>query len=258
MSSGAAWIIHDILAKIPHRKNISSLVNQSTHYNSLLAWKTGTSYGFRDAWAIGMTTDYTIGIWTGRPDGTPVPGHYGAQTAVPLLQSVSRNLSILPSVPFILEKRPIKVSNEHHLSIFKKRPASVSQALICWPSGELVSNSDPKSCYKQQLSWILDETIPPVLAINPQLETVFNELKIISISHGSHIKKPEGMNTDLSINLEVQGGHGNIFWFINGQAVKLEATRAVLSYTFEQAGEYHISAIDKLGQMDQVTLFVHI
>ncbi|STL86028.1 penicillin-binding protein 1C [Escherichia coli] len=37
-----------------------------------LAWKTGTSYGYRDAWAIGVNARYVIGIWTGRPDGTPV------------------------------------------------------------------------------------------------------------------------------------------------------------------------------------------
>jgi penicillin-binding protein 1C len=39
-----------------------------------LAWKTGTSYGYRDAWAIGVNARYLIGIWTGRPDGTPVVG----------------------------------------------------------------------------------------------------------------------------------------------------------------------------------------
>ncbi|MBP2299407.1 penicillin-binding protein 1C [Azospirillum picis] len=47
--------------------------------------KTGTSYGFRDAWAFGVTGRYTVGIWVGRPDGTPSPGHYGRNTAAPLL-----------------------------------------------------------------------------------------------------------------------------------------------------------------------------
>jgi penicillin-binding protein 1C len=39
-----------------------------------LAWKTGTSYGFRDAWSVGVGPRYLIGVWIGRPDGTPVPG----------------------------------------------------------------------------------------------------------------------------------------------------------------------------------------
>ena len=50
-----------------------------------VAWKTGTSYGYRDAWALGSTRRYTVGVWVGRPDGTPLPGQYGAMTALPLL-----------------------------------------------------------------------------------------------------------------------------------------------------------------------------
>jgi penicillin-binding protein 1C len=50
-----------------------------------LAFKTGTSYGFRDAWAIGYDSAHTVGVWIGRPDGTPSPGRFGANTAAPLL-----------------------------------------------------------------------------------------------------------------------------------------------------------------------------
>ena len=38
-----------------------------------IAWKTGTSYGFRDEWAVGATRKYTVAVWIGRPDGTPLP-----------------------------------------------------------------------------------------------------------------------------------------------------------------------------------------
>ncbi len=57
-----------------------------------LAWKTGTSYGYRDAWAIGVNARYIIGIWTGRPDGTPVVGQFGFASAVPLLNQVNNLL----------------------------------------------------------------------------------------------------------------------------------------------------------------------
>ncbi|GGF42395.1 penicillin-binding protein 1C [Aliidongia dinghuensis] len=50
-----------------------------------IAYKTGTSYGFRDAWAVGYSPDWTIGVWTGRADGSPRPGAYGRNTAAPLL-----------------------------------------------------------------------------------------------------------------------------------------------------------------------------
>ncbi len=50
-----------------------------------IAFKTGTSYGFRDAWAVGYSRSTTIGIWTGRVEGTPRPGSYGRATAAPLM-----------------------------------------------------------------------------------------------------------------------------------------------------------------------------
>ncbi len=53
-----------------------------------IAWKTGTSFGFRDAWAIGSTKDYVVGIWVGNADGEGRPGLVGVQTAAPILFDV--------------------------------------------------------------------------------------------------------------------------------------------------------------------------
>ncbi|MDJ0946988.1 MAG: penicillin-binding protein 1C [Kiloniellales bacterium] len=53
-----------------------------------IAFKTGTSYGFRDAWALGFDARYTVAVWLGRPDGTPSPGRFGLNTAAPLLFEV--------------------------------------------------------------------------------------------------------------------------------------------------------------------------
>jgi len=58
-----------------------------------VAWKTGTSFGFRDAWAIGTTKDYVIGVWVGNADGEGRPGLVGVQTAAPILFDV---LDVLP------------------------------------------------------------------------------------------------------------------------------------------------------------------
>ncbi len=61
-----------------------------------IAFKTGTSYGFRDAWAAGYSGRYTVVVWTGRADGTPVPGAYGRNTAAPVLFQV---FDLLPPEP---------------------------------------------------------------------------------------------------------------------------------------------------------------
>ncbi len=53
-----------------------------------IAWKTGTSFGFRDAWAIGTTKDYVVGVWVGNADGEGRPGLVGVETAAPILFDV--------------------------------------------------------------------------------------------------------------------------------------------------------------------------
>ncbi|WP_171234745.1 penicillin-binding protein 1C [Ruegeria sp. HKCCA6837] len=76
MSETSAWQVADILA------GLSPPAGGAT---GALAYKTGTSYGHRDAWAIGFDGQHVIGVWLGRADGTPVPGAFGGDLAAPLL-----------------------------------------------------------------------------------------------------------------------------------------------------------------------------
>jgi len=61
-----------------------------------IAWKTGTSWGGRDAWAFGFDSRHVVAVWIGRPDGTPLPGATGTSLALPLL---SRVFDLLPKAP---------------------------------------------------------------------------------------------------------------------------------------------------------------
>src|SRR5690606_30938599 len=72
----AAWYVADILADVAPPLNGSP---------GRIAYKTGTSYGYRDAWAIGFDGRTVIGVWVGRPDGAPVPGLAGITGAAPIL-----------------------------------------------------------------------------------------------------------------------------------------------------------------------------
>ena len=76
VSRMAAWQVADILG---------GLAPPSGAPANRLAYKTGTSYGHRDAWAIGFDGRHVIGVWLGRADGTPVPGVFGADLAAPVL-----------------------------------------------------------------------------------------------------------------------------------------------------------------------------
>ena len=72
----AAWYVGNILLGAPPPDNALS---------GRIAFKTGTSYGYRDAWAIGFDGRMTVGVWVGRPDGAPVPGLVGRASAAPIL-----------------------------------------------------------------------------------------------------------------------------------------------------------------------------
>jgi penicillin-binding protein 1C len=82
----AAWYVNDILAEAPPPANV---LPAEVRHGRKLAFKTGTSYGLRDFWAIGYDPKMTIGVWAGRPDGTPMPGHSGRLTAAPLLFKIA-------------------------------------------------------------------------------------------------------------------------------------------------------------------------
>lgn len=98
----ANWYVTEILSSIPPP---SALVDPVyARDGRRIAYKTGTSYGFRDAWAVGYDADYTVGVWVGRPDGTPSPQRYGRNTAAPLLFRVFELLpqpgrDVLPPPP---------------------------------------------------------------------------------------------------------------------------------------------------------------
>jgi len=72
----AAWYVGNVLVGVPPPENAQ---------HGRIAFKTGTSYGYRDAWAIGFDGRVTIGVWVGRPDGLPVPGLVGRASAAPIL-----------------------------------------------------------------------------------------------------------------------------------------------------------------------------
>ncbi|CAD5107662.1 peptidoglycan glycosyltransferase PbpC [Zestomonas carbonaria] len=146
LSPGAAWIVRRILSgqSRPDRDPRAQLAQRPS-----LAWKTGTSYGFRDAWAIGVGPRYLIGVWLGRPDGTPVPGQFGLASAAPLL----------------LQVHDLLVNRDGQRGIAQPVdavPAGIGVAAICWPLGQAMPRNDP-NCRRQRFAWTLDGTVPPTL-----------------------------------------------------------------------------------------------
>jgi penicillin-binding protein 1C len=94
MEPVAAWQVGNVLLGAPPPDNAAG---------GRIAFKTGTSYGYRDAWAVGFDGKRTIGIWVGRPDGAPVPGILGRTAAAPILfdafARLGKPLAPLPPAP---------------------------------------------------------------------------------------------------------------------------------------------------------------
>jgi penicillin-binding protein 1C len=84
----AAWYLGNVLIGTPPPENAAA---------GRIAFKTGTSYGYRDAWSVGFDGRRTIGVWVGRPDGAPVPGLVGRTAAAPILFDAFARTGELPA-----------------------------------------------------------------------------------------------------------------------------------------------------------------
>ena len=90
LSPVAAWYVSNVLRGSPPPENGVA---------GRIAFKTGTSYGYRDAWSVGFDGKHTIGVWVGRPDGAPVPGLIGREGAAPILFDAFSRLGTPAALP---------------------------------------------------------------------------------------------------------------------------------------------------------------
>lgn len=122
MNRVAAWQIADILRDTPRPRGVRGLG---------IAYKTGTSYGHRDAWAVGFDGRHVVGVWMGRPDGTPVPGAFGGDLAAPIMfdafARITPNVTLIAPPPhetLILSTAQLPL----HLQQFGTRHDKISHA----------------------------------------------------------------------------------------------------------------------------------
>jgi len=123
LSPGAAYIITELLSKVK-RPDLPTYWKFSMD-RPKIAWKTGTSYGHRDAWSIGYTRGFTVGVWVGNFGGQGTPELVGAQVAGPIL------FDILNAISGKEERK------------WFKRPNSVGTRVVCATSGMLPGRDCP-------------------------------------------------------------------------------------------------------------------
>jgi penicillin-binding protein 1C len=86
VNAAASWFTIEAMKKLERPNRNMNWETFSSSQN--IAWKTGTSYGFRDAWAVGFNSEYIVGVWVGNADGEGRPGVIGVEAAAPILFDV--------------------------------------------------------------------------------------------------------------------------------------------------------------------------
>ena len=170
LSSSAARTVLGILVDAPPPPGIVAAVHR--RHGRAIAVKTGTSYGYRDAWAFGVSRSTAVGVWVGRPDGAPSPGRTGATTAAPLLFRV---FSLLPpdaapggplpgdtALPPLLRRldavvrgtSPIALADPHRLSLTFPAPGTVLR--VAEPGGGFAPVTLAARGGRRPLTWLVD------------------------------------------------------------------------------------------------------
>ena len=208
----ATRYVGDILRHTPRPGNEQSLGH--------IAFKTGTSYGHRDAWALGFGDHYAVGVWTGRVDGTPVAGSTGIAMAAPLLFSVFASL-------------------EPH-SRFKTKSLSAPlrlDATQALPRGLRYLDSKSRNAVHGQITTPLAIVFPPDGAL---LELCRQRARC------------------LPLNLAALGGRGPLTWVVNGEPLSHGFLNAMQpQWQPDGLGFVKVRVRDRDGDTEDVTVQIH-
>ena len=167
ISRTAAAYLTGILVDAPLPDGISPRAGRRDR--GWIAFKTGTSYGFRDAWAIGYSATHTIGVWVGRAEGTPRPEAYGRNTAAPVLFKLfdlmpANGLAPLPAPDGDAIQAASAAQLPANLRRFAAVPAAGTDApsIVYPPDGAIIDLADRPARHAGQLALIADGGEPPL------------------------------------------------------------------------------------------------
>jgi penicillin-binding protein 1C len=218
VSPAAAWQLARILEQAPPPTDYVPARN--ARGGRAIAYKTGTSYGFRDAWAVGYDDRHTIGVWVGRPDGTPRPGHYGRNTAAPILFRV---FDLLPG------------SDAGTRAAMPVKPAGVLDANS---TGDLPANL-------RRLGGLPTARIRITAAERKPLAVTFPP-------NGALVElEPDGKGKPY-LPLTAEGGEKPLRWLVNGRPVSSAEHRRQATWRADGEGFVRVTVIDATGKTASV------
>ncbi len=287
LSEAATFMINEILSKV-NRPDFP-LNWQSTEHMPKIAWKTGTSYGRRDAWSIGYNRKYTVGIWTGNFSALGIPELSGANIATPLLFKIFNTIDYdsdeqwfsqpkdcdirmvcsetgLPPaghcqntvtdyfIPLISSTQLCNNIEEVALSADEK----ISYCKTCMPAGgykkKWIRTVSPEMQRYYEERHLVYEKMPPH---NPACERVFKEggPVITSPRNGSEYfiskKNPEPLQLTCNVGNDVH----KVYWYINNKFYKSDNAHN-RQFFIPDEGPIKISCTDDKGRNRDIRISV--
>ncbi len=221
MSPVAAWYVTRALEEMPPPPN--RLYASDGSKRRLIAYKTGTSYGFRDAWAIGYDRDYTIGIWVGRPDGSYAPDRMGRDWAAPILFAA---FDLLP-------------------------PAMGASALLTPagppPAGAVIAqNAELPAALRR---------FRPAEALLPAGPVVVDGPRLDFPQDGATLELGRG-DALASLPLAATGGELPYLWLVNGAVLPASPFRRQAEWQPDGRGQARVTVMDRLGRTATASVWI--
>lgn len=210
MSEAASWYVADILAGTPPPDH---------GRRGIVAYKTGTSYGYRDAWSVGFDGRYVLGVWVGRPDGTAVPDLTGRGAAAPILFDAFSRIAEAPAA-------------------LPPRPAGAYRADTAALPATLRRFTPP-------------DTLPRAFG------TAEGPPAIVYPPAGARVELGAGGGTQgQPLVLKIEEGVPPFRWLANGRPLPGAERRRTGLWRPDGAGFSTLTVIDAEGRSDSVTVFI--
>ncbi len=287
VSPEAAWMVTDILTGLK-RPDLPTNFDNSVHLPHI-AWKTGTSYGRRDAWSIGYNPGYTVAVWVGNFNGQGIPELAGSDFAAPILFKIFTVLTYnkastwfvkpekmdfrlvcaesgLPPNDFcintVMEDYIPGVSPNrkctHLKPVFTDESGTISYCRSCLPASGYKTAQYPDlpptlmAFYEQE--HIPYQKIPPH---NPACTRVYRQEGplITSLTDGKEYILYEGAKQQLMLSCAAAADAAKVYWYINDKFFKAAEPSEKVFFN-PQPGTIKISCSDDKGRNSDIKITV--
>ena len=287
VSAATAYMLTDILSKVQRPE----MPSDYEHNPDLppIAWKTGTSYGRRDAWSIGYNAKYTVAVWLGNADNAGSPELVGASVATPLLFKLFNIIDYQPQKRWFFQPESLRTRQvcshsgkvpqefckslvtdfyipsvsdnkkcEHLKYVFVAQSENISYCAACLPESgykrKLYPNTSPELRAFYQTNQILYEKLPPH---NPQCQRLLQGQapKIVSPLPEREYLSADNEGVQLLLACNTDTDVKQVFWYINDQFFKAVSPQEKVFFNAPK-GRVKISCSDDLGRNTNIYIQV--